>query len=184
VARANEAAGCRPALLPRQKIRVFRRNRDCFPVEGSVLDLWKTDRSHVSSRRDKFADGAGCDILFRGHRPQPDHRIGFEPRSTIFTAKQRGVDVTVAEGCELPGPETGNATVIVESDGGMIPLQSVAPDVTLPQGETSRFSDTARLSKNNCMSMASRHAHHAWASWRQAMTCAGATVKVVRHADR
>ena len=28
--RANEAAGCRPALLLRQKIRVFRRNRDCF----------------------------------------------------------------------------------------------------------------------------------------------------------
>jgi hypothetical protein len=147
------------------------------------LDLWKADRWHVPSRRDKLANGARCDILFRGHLPRPNYRIGFEPRSTIFTAKQRGVDVTVAEGCELAGPETGNATVIVASDGGIIPIHSVAPGLTLPEGETGRLSDTAPLSKNNCMSMASQHAHHAWASWRQAMTCAGATVKVVRHAD-
>ena len=143
-------------------------------MEGGVLDLWKADRWHVSSRRDKLEDGARCDILFRGHLPRPNYRIGFEPRSTIFT---------VAEGCELAGPETGNATVIVASDGGMIPLQSVAPGLTLPEGETGRRSDITPLSKNNCMSMASQHAHHAWASWRQAMTCAGATVKVVRHAD-
>lgn len=151
-------------------------------MEGAVLDLWKLDKSRLPSRHDKAADNAECDKLFQRYSPVSGQEISIEQGDSIFVDRLRGMDITAADVFESAVPETSSATVIVASDGGIIRLRAAALALKVSQSEIVRLSNAKTMSKINCMSKAfGEYAQQAGPA--RSVTCEGATVEVVCHAD-
>ena len=147
-------------------------------MEGAVLDLWKLDKLRLPDRHGKVVDSAGCDKLFQGQLPGSGQESSIEHGDSIFVGRLRGMDITVADVFESAVLETNSATVIVASDGGIIPPQAAALALKVSESELVRLSNAKTMSKINCMSKAFGEAGPA-----RSVMCEGATVEVVCHAD-
>jgi len=151
-------------------------------MEGAVLNLWKLDRPRLPSRHDKVADSGRCDKLFQGHLPGSGNESSNGHSDLIFVGRRRGMYITVADVFESAVPEASSAIVIVASGGGMIPPQAAALALKAPKSELVRLSNAKTMSKINCMSKAfGDYAQQAEPA--RPVTCKGATVEVVCHAD-
>ena len=152
-----------------------------FPLEGAVLDLWKLLKSRSPSRH---SEGARCNKMFQGRWLGSRHQRGVTHRGSVSIGKPHGVDVTVTDVFKSARPEIRSATVTVSSDGGMIPSQAEMLAFKSSQSDSGRLANARTVSKINCMSKAfSEYAQRAGSAWLQAVTCEGATVEVLCHAD-
>ena len=127
-------------------------------------------------------DAANCSRSNCRGQVRSGQESSIEHGDSLFVGGLCSMDITVGDVFEFAVPETSSATVIVASDGGIIPPQAAALALKVSKSELVRLSNAKTMSKINCMSKAfGEHAQQAGPA--RSVTCEGATVEVVCHAD-